>query len=285
MSKRNLLNLVLLIFVALLITLVIFEPGKESVVTPNTLTKLKVDDIQHIRIKRPNEQAIELFKNLDGWQMSHPYRQSANAFRVESILKLLGAVSLSQNSLINLNPIEFGLKKPLATITFNDDISFEFGHNKSLNHHRYVKIGSTLHLIADTFYYQLAANSESFINHKLLPEKSKIKKLILPTVKLEQTDGKWNVTPKNDFSTDSVNQLIDEWQLSQAYDIAIDKKSNKLNADVKIYFKKRTPLFFKISESQNSFNLTNVESGIRYILSSDRKDKLLKISPTIDDNE
>jgi len=285
MSKRNLLNLSLLLFVVLLVVLVIFEPGKEETIIPNILTKLKSDNIQHIRIKRQNEPAIELFKNENGWQMSQPYQQSANAFRIASILKLLNAISLSQNSLVDLNPFEFGLKKPLVTITFNNDVSIEFGHNKSLNHHRYVKIGSTLHLIADTFYYQLAANSESFINHKLLPEKSKIKKIILPTAELEQIDGKWNITPKNDFSADVINQFIDEWQLSQAYDIAIDKKYNRLNADVKIYFKKRAPLFFNISKDQNSFNLTNVENGIRYSLSSDREDKLLKISPITDDNE
>jgi len=281
MSKRNLLNLILFVFVALLITLVIFEPGKETAITPNTLTKLKTDDIQHIRITRPNEPAIELYKNEDGWQMSQPYQQSANVFRIKSILKLLNATSFSQNSLVNLNLIKFGLKKPLATITFNNDVSIEFGHNKSLNHHRYVKIGSTLHLIPDTFYYQLATNSESFINHKLLPEKSKIKKLILPTMELEQIEDRWNVTAKNDFSADAINQLIDEWQLSQAYNITIDKKSNKLNADIKIYFKNSPPLFFNISEGQNNFNLTNVETGIRYILSADRKDKLLKILPTI----
>jgi len=281
MSKRNLLNLILFVFVTILVTLVIFEPGKETAIAPNTLTKLKTENIQHIRIARPNEPVIELYKNEDGWQMSQPYQQSANVFRIKSILKLLNATSLSQNSLVNLNLFEFGLKKPLATITFNNDVSIEFGHNKSLNHHRYVKIGSTLHLIPDTFYYQLAANSESFINHKLLPEKSKIQKLILPAMELEQIEDRWNVTAKNDFSADAINQLIDEWQLSQAYNITIDKKSNKLNADVKIYFKNSSPLYFNINEEQNNFNLTNVETGIRYILSADRKDKLLKISPAI----
>jgi len=281
MSKRNLLNLILFVFVVLLVALAIFEPGKKTAIAPNTLTKLKTDDIQHIRITKPNEPAIELYKNEDGWQMSQPYQQSANVFRINSILKLLSAASLSQNSLADLNLFEFGLKKPSATITFNNDVSIEFGHNKSLNHHRYVKIGSTLHLIADTFYYQLAANSESFINHKLLPEKSNIKKLILPTMELEQIEGNWSVIPENNFSADAINQLIDEWQLSQAYNITFDKKSDKLNADVKIYFKNSAPLFFNISEEQNNFNLTNVETGIRYILSADRKDKLLKISPAI----
>jgi len=283
MSKRNLLNLVLFIFVALLVTLVIFEPGKE-VTIPATLTKLKKDDIHHIRIKRENEPAITLFKNKDGWQMSQPYQQPANSFRIVSILKLLNAISLSQNSLAGLNLFEFGLKKPLATITFNDEVKIEFGHNKSLNNHRYVKIGSTLHLIADTFYYQVAASSESFIDHKLLPQESKIKKLILPTIELEQIDGKWNIAAKNDFSADAINRLIDEWQLSQAYNIAIDKNPDRLNADIKIYFKNNPPLFFSISEAQNNFNLTNVENGIRYILSGDRKDKLLKIFSDIDDN-
>ena len=35
---------------------------------------------------------------------------------------------------------------------------------------------------------------------------------------------------------------------------------------------------FKIEKNKDSFNLVNLDSGVRYILSADRKDKLLKLS-------
>ena len=288
MSKRNFLNLSLLIFILVLVTFVIYEPGKDVAITPPTLTSLDSNDIYHIKINRHNteigEQVIEFKRTSTGWNMLKPYSVSANAFRIDSLLKLLSTVSFSQNNLENLSPDTFGLNKPVATITFNNKTSIVFGHNKSLKNHRYVQIGSTLHMIADTFFYQLAAKTESYINHKLLSEKSKILKLNLPTMKLEKVDGIWKTTPKTDnFSADSINQLISEWQLSQAYDINKTKPMPNSKPDIIIQLANNNKLHFKIEKNKNSFNLVNLDTGIRYILSVDRKDKLLKLSSITQD--
>lgn len=283
MSTRNLLNLALLILVLVLISFVIFEPGKDKPITLPTLTKLKANDIQDITIKRRGDKSNLIFnKTAQGWMMLKPYRQSANGFRLDSILKLLSATSYSQNSLMNLDPDKFGLKQPLATITFNKT-AIEFGNNNSLKHHRYVKIDSTLHMIPDTFYYQLAAKAASFINHKLITENIKITELTLPALKLVQHNGKWELSPRNSksdkVSADSINKLIDEWQLSQAHDIKITKSTPKSKANIIINLSDGTTLRFKSNAHKDNFTLTNIDSGVRYILSSDRKDKLLKLSP------
>ena len=283
MSKRNLLNLGLLIFILILITLVVYEPGKNIAITPPTLTTLETNNINHIKIIRhhskKNEQVIELIKKANDWMMDKPHHVAANAFRIESILKLLSTVSFSQNSLSGLNLSTFGLDNPAITITFNKKTSIVFGHNKSLKNHRYVQIGSTLHLIADTFLYQLIAKSESYVSHKLLTDKSKIIKLSLPEISLENTDTKWQLTPKDEnISADSINQLISEWNLSQAYDINKVKPTPKRNPNITIKLKNNKIVRFTIEKNKDSFNLINIDSGVRYILSSDRKDKLLKLS-------
>lgn len=283
MSKRNLLNLILLVFILALIALVVFEPGKKAPLTPPTLTTLNVSDIQQVSINRPNaradEQNIVFEKIAAGWMLVKPYQQAANTFRIESILKLLSAVSFSQNNLANLNPNQFGLVNPQATITFNNNTTMVFGNNKSLKHHRYVKIGSTLHLVADTFLYQLTAKAESYIDHKVLPEKSKIIKLSLPDLQLVQIDGTWDVTPKADnFSADSANQLISEWQLSQAYDLNIVKPQPKEKADISIHLANEKVIRFKIKDNKEHFNLVNIDSGISYLLAKDRSNKLLNLS-------
>ena len=81
MSKRNLLNLALLIFILVLVAVVVYEPGKEKTVTPPTLTHLKTDDIQHIKINRQladtNEQDIIFEKTTEGWIMLEPYQLTA----------------------------------------------------------------------------------------------------------------------------------------------------------------------------------------------------------------
>ena len=281
MSKRNLLNLILLTFILVLVALVVYEPGKEKPITPPTLTNLKSNDIHHIKINRrmgdPGEQNIVFNKTADGWMMLEPYHLPANTFRIDSILKLLSTVSFSQNNLENLDQGKFDLIIPHATITFNKT-SIVFGNNKSLKHHRYVKIDSTLHMIADTFYYQLLAKTESYINHKLLPENNKIIKLILPKLKLEQVNGKWQATPKAEtFTADSVNQLISEWQLSQAYDIKKIKIKSNTKADITIQLADNKTLHFKIENNKDGFNLINLDTGIKYIVAKDRKNKLLNL--------
>lgn len=283
MSKRNLLNLSLFIFIIALVTVVVYEPGKDVAIKPPTLSTIEINDITHIKINRPSadssEREIEFKKTPNGWMMFKPYSVPANAFRIEAILEILSSVSFSQNSLKNLDLNTFGLEKPAATITFNNKTTFVFGHNKSLKNHRYIQIGSTLHLTADTYFYQLAAKSESYISHKLINTQSKIIKLTLPTMVLSKTDGRWEIKPKtNNSSADSINQLISEWQLSQAYDINKLQAKPNSKADIIIQLNNNKKINFKIEKDTNSFNLLNLDTGIRYILSSDRKDKLLKLS-------
>ncbi len=283
MSKRNLLNLILFAFIIVLAAFVFFEPGKDIAKIPPTLTRLKAKDVTHIKISRNATTAVEndmeFEKTAAGWIMLKPYQYTANTFRINSILELLSTASFSQNDLNTLNKSTFGLDKPRATITFNNDTAIIFGHNKSLKNHRYIQIGSTLHLVADTFFYQLSAKAESYLSHKLLPEKSKITKLTLPDITVMKENGKWKLTPEaNNITSDSINQLISEWQLSQAYDINKIKPEPKGKPDIIIQLDNNKQLNFKIEKIKSSFNLINLQFGIRYILSADRKNKLLKLS-------
>jgi hypothetical protein len=291
-SSRNLLNLILLIIILGLIAVVVYEPGKEKPLTPPKLTALNDADIQHIKISRQTDaNDIELSKTTEGWVMLKPYQLTANSFRVESILKLLSTVSFSQNSLDKLDLKNFGLDKPYATVTLNNSTSIIFGHNKSLKHLRYVQIGTVLHMISDSFYYQLAAKAESFIDHQLLPKNSKIIKLILPELKLQFAEDKWSVTPEPaHFSMDAVNELINEWNLSQAYDIGYTKNkmqnTDKLKADITVFLSEDMKIRFNILKSNDDFSLLNIDTGVKYMLAKDRKDKLLKLpEPELSDKQ
>lgn len=288
MSKRNLLNLILLAFIAILAAIVVYEPGKDVATKPLLLTNLDKKDIRQIKITRHGadlpEQEVKLEKTSDGWKMTKPYAVSANSFRINSILEILSTVSYSQNSLQNLNLDTFGLAKPAATITFNNNVSLVFGHNKSLKNHRYIQIDSTLHLTPDTFFYQLAAKSESYIDHKILPKNRKITKLTLPKISLEKINGIWgNKAGKEELSADSTNQLIDEWQLSQAYDVNKTFAKIKYRKDITIHLNDGEIIHFNIENNKKSFNLINISNRVRYILSKDRENKLLSLSPVNQD--
>jgi len=286
MNSRNLLNLALFLFILVLVTFVVLEPGKDKPITPPKLTQLSENNIQQIKITlNNNDQNIELKKINNVWKMLKPYALPANSFRIESLNKLAGAISLSQNDLSGLKPKEFGLDPPVATVTFNNKIKIEFGHNKSLKHHRYVKIDSVLHMIADTFYYQLIAKPESFIDHSVLPQNSKIEKLVLPDITFTKNESDWSASPKTkNFSADAANQLMDEWQLSQAYDIEVKNPEANTKADITIQLSDKKLYRFKIKENKENFILSNIDTGVNYILSRDRKEKLLTLT-SIESNE
>lgn len=288
MLKRNLLNLILFIIIIVLVIFVIYEPKSNDLPPPPTLTNLKSSDIKHLTINRPfaaiPERQIEFEKTQDGWMMLKPHSMPANIFRIESILKILSTVSFSQNDLTQLNEEKFGLNKSKVTLTFNKNTALVFGHNKSLKNHRYINIANTLHLISDTFFYQLGEKSDSYVSHQLISEQRNIKSIHLPNITLRLVDGRWlsNATHKK-YTADSINLLIKEWKLSQAYDLNIVKIKKDAKADIKILLDDGSKLNFIVEKTNKIFNLINIKSGIRYIFSPERKNKLLTI-PTTNEN-
>lgn len=276
MNSRTLLNLAMLAVVAVLVIIVVTEPGKKHDITPPLLTSLTAANITTINISRRGKPDIELVKNALHWKITKPYQLPANSYRIESILGLLSTVSFYQHDLSDLNEKDFGVDNPELTVSFNHDITISFGHNKHISHHRYVKIGHTLHLIQDTFYYQLAARAESFIDHSLLPAESRITQLQLPGFTLLQQDGKWQLhPPRSGVTTDSMLQLISEWQNSQAYEMKKITQLAQTNQHIIIDLADGTQVTFGIVASKEDFILQRDDVQLQYILPNDRKDKLL----------
>ena len=101
----------------------------------------------------------------------------------------------------------------------------------------------------------------------------------MPTLSLTKKEEKWIVTPKaSTVSADAFNTIIDEWQLSQAYDIKVRTPSAKDKTDITIYLADKNRIRFKIINNKDNFTLSNIDTGVSYVLSSDRKDKLLRLS-------
>ncbi|MGD8526863.1 MAG: DUF4340 domain-containing protein [Thioalkalispiraceae bacterium] len=284
MSSRNLLNLVLLITVLVLASIVVLEPGSSPQPANPRLTSLAQDSIEHVLIQRDNGQDIELQKTDGQWRMLKPYPLPANDFRMRSLLRLVEAESLSQHDLGNLERHKFGLDKPKAQVTFNHQSRILFGGNEPLQQHRYVQTGNTLHVINDTFYYQVAARETTFIDHALLPGQSPLSKLELPELVIELKDGKWQTTPENkNYSADAVTDLLNQWRTSQAIEL---KPVNKINTErtAKIYFKDQPqPRIFYIQQNEDESLLVRKDMMLGYVISRDKLENLLHLSAANDD--
>lgn len=279
MASRLWLNLVLLLLVVMLAIIVIYEPGKQPPVISSPLTQLTPETITHVHIQRLTGKEIELVKEANGqWWMYNPYHHPANEFRIQSLLRLAEAESLSQHSLAGLQPATYGLDQPRAIVTFNRGIQISFGITEPLQQRRYVQLGDQLHTIIDTFYYQAAANPTSYLNHALLPPAAKISKLVLPGLQLTWQQGQWQRSPAYaDTSADASIELIQQWQHAQALELrAAEVKDAK--ADIEVFLTGQSePIRFKLLQTEDETSLIQLGVGLQYVLAKDVYDKLLRL--------
>lgn len=278
MSTRNLVNLLLLVVIAGLVAIVVYEPGITPEPENPKLTSLNQDDVNHILIQRKADDDIELEKVNGAWQLLKPYQLPAHEFRAQSILRLAEAESLSQNDLAGLDKSTFGLDNPRAIVTFNQSEKILFGSNEPLQQHRYVQVGNTLHTIVDSFYYQVAAALSTYIDHRLLASDNKITRLELPELSVELKQGKWQLTPQpEDYSADNVTELLNNWRNAQAIEIAKTAKVDS-NQVVKIYLQdKPAPLSYAVVKNEKGIALVRNDLGLAYSITEDSYNKLFTL--------
>ena len=282
MSKRNLINLILLAVVGALVLIVAYEPGIETKSNPKLAT-IDKNSISKITVERTGQQTVTLAKADSGWSMQEPYKISANKIKAESLLTLVEQESFAQYPLKDQNVKPYGLDIPRASITFNDKDRFDFGGNEPLNKRRYVRYNDNLYVINDTFYYQLMSPVTTFVNHKVLPDNDNITKLVLPDFSLTLQDAKWELAPKQDgVSNDRANELVENWRLSHAMNISeYNGKSDKKQAAVYLD-NSDTPIIFHIMIENDSVFLGRADLGIKYEIVKDKGFELLKLPAKLD---
>ena len=279
MASRLWLNLALLLLLGILVLVVVYEPGKDVEPPPSKLTQLTPETVTHIHLKRVTGNDIELVKVSDSqWWMHNPYYLPANNFRVQSLLRLTQAESLSSHPLKELQPATYGLDKPRAVVTFNRTEQIKFGDTEPLQQRRFVQAGELLHTIIDTFYYQAAGNPTTYLAHSLLPPAVDIVKLVLPDLQLLIKEGQWQRTPQYaELSADASIELINHWQHAQALELRpTDIKDGK--ADIEIYIKNQPdPIRFKLLQTEDEISLIRLGVGLQYIIADDVYQRLLSL--------
>ena len=279
MISRLWLNLALLLLLVILLLVVVYEPGREVEPPPTTLTQLTPETVNHVYLKRITGKDVELVKEPDGqWWMHNPYHLPANEFRVQSLLRLSQAQSLSSHALNELQPATYGLDKPRVIVTFNRTEQIKFGDTEPLQQRRYVQAGDQLHTIVDTFYYQAAASPTIYLNYSLLPPVVDIVKLVLPGLQLSIEEGQWQRTPQYpELSSDASIELINNWQHAQALELRpTEVKDGK--ADIKVYVKSQAePIRFKLLQTEDEVSLIRLGMGLQYIIADEVHQRLASL--------
>lgn len=135
------------------------------------LSNISEQDISRIELSRNKHSIFVLQKNNGQWQMISPYQHMANTPRINRLFELLSVRSRSHFPATPVLEDKLGFNQSPGQFQFNDTVII-FGATESINHRRYVKVGNTIHLIADLFLHQLMANAPEFIDNRIIPDNS-----------------------------------------------------------------------------------------------------------------
>lgn len=280
MSKRNLLNLGLLLFIGVLVLLVVYEPGIEAPKEPPQLLDIERNAIRQIRIERQGQETVNLEIDPQGkWQLNEPLSVAASDYRVNALLGITTLKSLGSYPADKEHLTRFALDQPRVTLSLNEKVKIAFGDSTPLDQRRYVQVGDRIHLISDTLYYHLIGNYTTFIRQELLPEGSSITAITLPDIAVRWQDDRWQVEPKPDaFSVDQVTRLLDAWKYASA--LQVKPYDGKEGETITIEIKGREePITFVLTARSPDLVLARPELGIQYHLAEGGAEELLKLPP------
>jgi len=279
MNSRKSINIFLFLFVAILISILVFDTD-ESTQKTFDLSDLDESTIQSIEVTRRTGNQLKFKKTNNQWYMTSPYQVRANIFYIESILQITKAKSILQFSISEKDKNKYKLNPPQATLKLNNQL-FLFGTNEQLHLNRYILTHNKLFLLPDRYFYLLNITTPGYIDHALIGVKEKITRLKLVDHDIQFKKSKWEIKPESkDTSTDDINQLMSEWNNSQAIEITkledvnyIDKKySIELNLEGK-----SKPIIFDIRLHEDFYLFIRRDLKLQYKLNQDMANRLLTL--------
>lgn len=282
MHSRNLLNIFLVIGLAGLIALAVYEPGKEPPPTAAPISSLKPETIHHLVIEAAGQERQVFNKQDDRWHMQQPFTVPANTKRIEKLLAVVGAKSIAQYAMIAVDANQLQLDAPTLTLMANK-LSLEFGATEALSGSRYVKIANTVHLITDRYTYLARGAATAFVSPTLIPANASITALRLPHLLLRNKSGHWQAEGTNTdaASADQIQQLLDGWRHARA--LLVTKETSKLDTiapteSIFVHLATETdPVQFGLLRTDDEIILARKDLGLRFHFPLETGERLLSL--------
>ena len=280
-GSRTLLNLALLLALAALALVVVYEPGRDSAPAPAPITRLTPADIHHIQLQRPGRADLTL-ERVDGqWRIAGTQAYPAADFPVRSLLRLASTPALRHYPAGELDLGRIGLGEDASRVRFNQDTEIRFGATDPLDDNRYVQVGEQVSLIQNRFQHLLEGGIESWISRRLLPPDRPIEAIELPDLRLHKTgEGHWRAEPEPPgIASDALLALVEHWRQAQA--AAVQRHEGDGQGDrVRIWLQGAdAPLEFRLQEAGDDRLLIRPDLGLAYRLGAYRAAELLQLTP------
>jgi hypothetical protein len=288
MNRKNLLNLILLIFVAGLATIIINSKQDNSNELPR-LTDIDTDSINSITI-RHNDNITAINKDRAGrWLIKKPIEIAANSFRINSILKLLNAPIHNRYPLSQIGMQKFrgntkasidaetGERIASGTSIQFDDHTITFGITNPSTKLRFILLDDTVYTIEDFYAPLITSHFGTLVSLNLLPKNSHIEKLTLLNQTINKDEkGRWQSSI--DMDADTVSETLDAWKSTQAFGIHAYMQRTADNrqpvSKVSVQLNSKT-IDFIISDTDPWVILARPMIGLEYHLDKEAYDRLL----------
>jgi hypothetical protein len=264
-----------LILIGAVIVLAVFlmntgtQPGNPVI----PLTSIAPQSIQRIDIKRAGRQDLGFRKIHGVWRMTKPLEVRANDNRINAMLQLLQAPSVSRLRARDHDLSRFELA-PAAVVLREDAHEFLFGGTSPLQGRRYILSDDTIHLIQDGLYPQLLQGPAFFVSTRLIPEATLLREISLPGYRLIYIDNTWQARAAPDLDGAALERLAADWLSASAVSIG-DLDAAPAMGEVRITARNGAIMRFEILQREPLLKLARTDLGITYTLPAGAAESLL----------
>jgi len=291
MKKRWIINIVLFLLVASLVTFLYLRPKKDTQEnTQYEISAYKLSEFNHIRIDFPARSQVKFDKEGGFWRLSAPHQTRADQASVQRILSIIAAktktkITPKDGATFNAEELEkFGLNHPAIKINLvrdeKSEESFLFGTYNPVNDEQYVAHKNAVYLLP--ILYSEAASTQVIELIDKSPLKPTEKVVGFDFSQLEQwqdsrlnidiVDGQWKVSIEKAKPTQNeLNEWLDfSWKHASAKSVEFYKPDHnqkypsfivKMADGSKVHFD-------KIQESPDMM-LARPDEGLIYHFASD----------------
>lgn len=162
-QKRN--TWILVGVVVILGLAAVAEQVREQRTAPKPLLGASLRDVNTIALDCPGCPPRRFERVQGAWQMTQPYDAPADPAAIARMLELPRAPVAMRYPVEHFELAKIGLDTPTLVAQLGP-YRFEFGGIDALNNLRYVRIGSTVALLADKFSGTLMATPESLLDKR-----------------------------------------------------------------------------------------------------------------------
>ncbi len=285
MSTRALLNLGLLLALALLVLLVIFEPGREADTGPSPLTELHIADIDRIRLAQGEGTPRLLYREGEHWYLDGNPPLRAETSQVRQLLRLAREPAQRRYAATNLDLARIGLGPDAHRVIFNDQVELRFGTTDPLDGLRYVQRDAEVSLVRNFYQHLVEANAEHWVSRRLLPGDQAIVALELPELNLHRdAEGHWQLQPEQpDIGSDAIVALLERWRHASA--LRVERSEvREPGLWVRVGLEgQEAPVEFQLRQVGDDWRFLRTDLGLEYRVADHTARQLLQLSPAADE--